>query len=205
MNEHKFAEYWAQAQFCYFKAEAAKDSALSNLGDVYRAAQRKSPPWGPNINPDPLGQSTACADLQRFAWECSQGGWRSGPCIEVLNMLNGCGDMTIINPGEGGGSLFCQDQFIDPELIARKFSEACGTLVSRPEPGQDPCDARPPGPFRLGVFTRKGCDPTIALFEGPICPTATPPPMAGKARFCPEVSPWVPPLPCEDPAPPRPV
>jgi hypothetical protein len=23
MNEHKFAEYWAQAQFCYFKAEAA--------------------------------------------------------------------------------------------------------------------------------------------------------------------------------------
>ena len=31
MNESKFAEYWAQAQFCYFKAEAAKGPASKHL------------------------------------------------------------------------------------------------------------------------------------------------------------------------------
>ena len=31
MTEGKFAEYWAQAQFCYFKAEAAKGSASKHL------------------------------------------------------------------------------------------------------------------------------------------------------------------------------
>jgi hypothetical protein len=31
MNEHKFAEYWAQAQFCYFKAEAAKGAISKHL------------------------------------------------------------------------------------------------------------------------------------------------------------------------------
>ena len=31
MNEHKFAEYWAQAQFCYFKAEAAKGPISKHL------------------------------------------------------------------------------------------------------------------------------------------------------------------------------
>lgn len=31
MNEHKFAEYWAQAQFCYFKAEAAKGAVSKHL------------------------------------------------------------------------------------------------------------------------------------------------------------------------------
>ena len=31
MHEGKFAEYWAQAQFCYFKAEAAKGPASKHL------------------------------------------------------------------------------------------------------------------------------------------------------------------------------
>ena len=31
MYEGKFAEYWAQAQFCYFKAEAAKGPASKHL------------------------------------------------------------------------------------------------------------------------------------------------------------------------------
>jgi len=31
MNESKFAEYWAQAQFCYFSAEAAKNPATKHL------------------------------------------------------------------------------------------------------------------------------------------------------------------------------
>ena len=29
--KHKFAEYWAQAQFCYFKAEAAKGPISKHL------------------------------------------------------------------------------------------------------------------------------------------------------------------------------
>ena len=31
MNESKFSEYWAQAQFCYLKAEAAKNPASRQL------------------------------------------------------------------------------------------------------------------------------------------------------------------------------
>ncbi len=31
MNESKFSEYWAQAQFCYFRAEAAKNPASKHL------------------------------------------------------------------------------------------------------------------------------------------------------------------------------
>ena len=31
MNESKFADYWNQAQFCYFKAEAAKGPASKHL------------------------------------------------------------------------------------------------------------------------------------------------------------------------------
>lgn len=31
MDESKFAEHWAQAQFCYFKAEAAKGPAVKHL------------------------------------------------------------------------------------------------------------------------------------------------------------------------------
>ena len=31
MNESKFSEYWAQAQFCYFRAEAAKNPAAKHL------------------------------------------------------------------------------------------------------------------------------------------------------------------------------
>jgi hypothetical protein len=31
MHESKFSEYWAQAQFCYFRAEAAKNPAAKHL------------------------------------------------------------------------------------------------------------------------------------------------------------------------------
>ena len=31
MNESKFSEYWAQVQFCYFRAEAAKNPASKHL------------------------------------------------------------------------------------------------------------------------------------------------------------------------------
>jgi hypothetical protein len=31
MNESKFSEYWAQAQFCYLKAEAAKHPTSKQL------------------------------------------------------------------------------------------------------------------------------------------------------------------------------
>ena len=31
MRETKFAEYWSQAEFCYFKAEAAKGPASKHL------------------------------------------------------------------------------------------------------------------------------------------------------------------------------
>ena len=31
MHESKFSEYWAQAQFCYFRAEAAKSPAAKHL------------------------------------------------------------------------------------------------------------------------------------------------------------------------------
>ena len=31
MSENKFSEYWAQAQMCYFKAEAAKGPAAKHL------------------------------------------------------------------------------------------------------------------------------------------------------------------------------
>ena len=31
MNESKYSEYWAQAQFCYFRAEAAKNPAAKHL------------------------------------------------------------------------------------------------------------------------------------------------------------------------------
>jgi hypothetical protein len=31
MHESKFSEYWAQAQFCYFKAEAAKGPVAKHL------------------------------------------------------------------------------------------------------------------------------------------------------------------------------
>ena len=31
MNEDKFGEYWAQAQFCYFKAEGTKGPASKHL------------------------------------------------------------------------------------------------------------------------------------------------------------------------------
>jgi hypothetical protein len=31
MNESKYSEYWAQAQFCYFRAEAAKNPATKHL------------------------------------------------------------------------------------------------------------------------------------------------------------------------------
>ena len=31
MHESKFSEYWAQAQFCYFKAEAAKGPVSKHL------------------------------------------------------------------------------------------------------------------------------------------------------------------------------
>ena len=31
MNEIKFSEYWAQAQMCYFRAEAAKGPAAKHL------------------------------------------------------------------------------------------------------------------------------------------------------------------------------
>ena len=31
MSENKFAEYWAQAQMCYFKAEAAKGPVAKHL------------------------------------------------------------------------------------------------------------------------------------------------------------------------------
>ncbi len=31
MNESAFSEHWAQAQFCYFRAEAARSPALKHL------------------------------------------------------------------------------------------------------------------------------------------------------------------------------
>ena len=31
MNEGKFSEYWAQAQFCYFRAEATSNPAVKHL------------------------------------------------------------------------------------------------------------------------------------------------------------------------------
>jgi hypothetical protein len=31
MHESKFSEYWAQAQFCYFRAEAAKNPVTKHL------------------------------------------------------------------------------------------------------------------------------------------------------------------------------
>ena len=31
MYDSKFSEYWAQAQFCYFSAEAAKNAAIKHL------------------------------------------------------------------------------------------------------------------------------------------------------------------------------
>lgn len=31
MDDRNFAEYWAQAQFCYFKAETAKGPAAKHL------------------------------------------------------------------------------------------------------------------------------------------------------------------------------
>jgi hypothetical protein len=31
MHESKFSEYWAQAQFCYFRAEEAKNPATKHL------------------------------------------------------------------------------------------------------------------------------------------------------------------------------
>ena len=31
MNESKFSEYWAQVQFCYFRAEAAKNPVAKHL------------------------------------------------------------------------------------------------------------------------------------------------------------------------------
>ena len=31
MSEYTFSEYWSQAQFCYFKAEAAKGPAAKHL------------------------------------------------------------------------------------------------------------------------------------------------------------------------------
>jgi hypothetical protein len=31
MSESKFSEYWAQAQFCYFRAEAAKNPVSQQL------------------------------------------------------------------------------------------------------------------------------------------------------------------------------
>jgi hypothetical protein len=31
MNENKFAEHWAQAQFCYFRAEATVNPVIKHL------------------------------------------------------------------------------------------------------------------------------------------------------------------------------
>lgn len=31
MNESQFAEHWAQAQFCYFRAEATKSPVIKHL------------------------------------------------------------------------------------------------------------------------------------------------------------------------------
>ena len=31
MSDSKFAEHWAQAQFCYFRAEAAKSPVIKHL------------------------------------------------------------------------------------------------------------------------------------------------------------------------------
>ena len=61
MSESTFSEYWAKAQFCYFKAEAAKGPASKHLWiqlaqDWIALADALVPQSEPQIEPRPRDQ-----------------------------------------------------------------------------------------------------------------------------------------------------
>ena len=71
MSETKFSEYWAQAQMCYFKAEAAKGPAAKHLWiqlaqDWIALADTPAPQSEQEIDDGPGDQSEPLEQMEPF-------------------------------------------------------------------------------------------------------------------------------------------
>jgi hypothetical protein len=96
-----------------------------------------------------------------FKTMCEQSDWKSFPCVDFLRKVNGCVDITLINPGPEG-DLTCPSwgQETKAERSRRAWSEHCkrkrwimiplengrpacaapGLLEAPPLAGVDPCN-----------------------------------------------------------------
>jgi len=135
-----------------------------------------APQPGMPCDPD-LGCTATCEQRQQ-AWDmfkamCEQSHWRAFSCVDFLRKVNGCADMTLINPGPEG-DLTCPRWGRETEAERRQhaWSEQCKhrqmvmmptqdgrpmcvdrTFAQLPRPTIDPChDPRAlPGPDDCGT------------------------------------------------------
>jgi hypothetical protein len=71
MGESTFSEYWDKAQFCYFRAEAAKGPAAKHLWiqlaqDWIALAESSMPQSAPQIDYRPKNQLESLEQLEPF-------------------------------------------------------------------------------------------------------------------------------------------
>lgn len=123
-------------------------------------------PSSPNT---PCERDTGCTptcEERQAAWDlfkgmCEQSDWKAYPCVDFLRKVNGCVDITLINPGPEG-DLTCPawGRETREERAKRAWSEQCkrkswimvpvddgrplcadpGLLDARPAMGIDPCN-----------------------------------------------------------------
>ncbi|MEU7902256.1 hypothetical protein [Actinoplanes sp. NPDC049118] len=207
-NINDKAVYAAKADEEAKKAEEAAEKAVEAAEKATEAAEKKEQPApepdAPEKQPAPGAEiENTCEQVRRFMWECEQSGWRTGPCQEWLNKSRGCVDMSLINPGPDQG-VVCSKPLIDAAAAKAAIIKACRSDIARPTEGGNFCRVMQPD-GTLIVKYPAGCDPTVANegCPGPLAPEGSK--FVTPTIWCPEVPPNLPPLPCVEVGPPRPV
>lgn len=124
------------------KSDATEAAAAANSAE----GAAKNEGGGTNKTPNPPGMESSnhCEELRRTLWDCEVTGWSTGECRALLDRLNHCPDMTLINPGEN--DIQCGPRAVDPDDIKRALELHCREWGGgTPAPGEDPCQ------FLLGV------------------------------------------------------
>ena len=110
--------------------------AISSM-NIVKKSSGSTPTTTPTTRPGPTSGGSPCTEQQRFIWECEQAGWKTGPCQEFSDMLNGCVDGKIARYTEDATP--CGAQEFSPEQLEAAWFKACGGLVGKWAPGGDPC------------------------------------------------------------------
>jgi hypothetical protein len=128
-----------------------------------------APSTAPSTPGTPCEPGTGCTpscEQRQQAWDlfkamCEQSDWKAYPCMDFLRKVNGCADMTLINPGPEG-DLTCPSwgKETKAERTRRAWAEQCkrrswfmvpaengrplcadpGLLDAPPRAGIDPCN-----------------------------------------------------------------